>query len=221
MATKGPIIPTLKIEGCREEIFTDPMGHHRKVVLLRVRNIGEEIAVSCLGRLTSNDTPQEEYKLHWVGTDVEVGRDDAIRVEISPQESRELDVAFSIGGTLPPGATFALKSISKSTRPTSGTRWRPAESVYLDSDYSINTENDPEREEPVFHFEGPKIGAWIAIPFALWDPELAIQARLEPGRYEVTCLVHPTNGHGDSCNFTIISSHNWEELTIENFEFSI
>jgi hypothetical protein len=219
METKCPILPTIKIEKCREEVFCDPCGHHRKLVLLTVRNIGEEIAASCLGRLTSKDTPQEEYKLHWVGTDVEVGRDDAIPVDILPQEPRELDVVFSIGGTLPPGATYTLKGTSKSTRPTTGTFWRPPDHAYMDKKDFINSENNLEREE-VFHFEGPKSGAWIAMPFALWDPELAKQARLESGRYDVTCLVHPINGHGDNCNFTIISSDNWMGLTYEKFEFA-
>jgi len=207
--------PNLKIERCCLRIFRYPNNHIRKFILLTIRNTGNEEALSCHARLSSNDTPQTEYPLHWAVTPYTPSRDHAEPIDILPKEPRDLDVAFSIGGTIPTIPTS--DGISTSTTTTTSESFRTAGT--LDPEYFAGTvwkseDRSPVEgpRNPVVRIEGPRSGAWIALPLALTNPELAAQARLEPGQYHVEIEVFTINGNGDRCALTIISSLNWKEL---------
>lgn len=206
--------PNLKIERCRSRIFKYPNNHIRKFITLTIRNIGNEEALSCHARLSSNDTPQTEYPLHWAVTPYTTSRDHAEAIDILPKETRDLDVAFSIGGTIPTTPTSG--GISTSTTTTTSESFRTEGTI--DPRYLVyGSGADPliwrsENRTPVVKIEGPRIGAWIALPLALTLPELADQAKLEPGQYHVKIEIFAINGSGDLCALTIKSSLNWKEL---------
>ena len=154
---------------------------------------------------------QTEYPLHWAVTPYTTSRDHTEPIDILPNETRDLDVAFSIGGTIP-----TSDRISTSTTTNTSESFHTAGTI--DPRYFVSgTGAHPtvwrsEDRSPVVRIEGPRSGAWVALPLALTIPELADQARLEPGQYHVEIEVFTINGNGDHCALTIISSPNWEEL---------
>lgn len=209
--------PNLRIEKCRSGIFEFPNNHIRKFIILTIRNTGNEEALSCHARLSSNDTLQTEYPLHWAVTPYTTSRDHAEAIDILPHETRDLDIAFSIGGTIPTtptsGGVFTSKTTSKSFR-TEGTI-DPKYLVYgsgADPPIWRSENRSPVVRSPVVRIEGPRSGAWIALPLALTMPDLANQAKLKPGQYHVEIEIFTINGNGDRCALTIMSSLNWEEL---------
>jgi hypothetical protein len=203
--------PRLTPVGFRSDIFRYPNNHYRKFIILTIRNSGEEEALSCHARLFSNDTPQNEYPLHWAVTPYTTSRDHSEAIDILPKETRDLDIAFSVGGTytvnIGESTTYTITTIQPSTRPTSGTV-DPRFIVHGTGASPIISDDNTR----IMRFEGPRSGAWIALPLALSMPELVDQARLEPGRYEAKIRIYPINGEPLECNLVITSSVDWERL---------
>jgi len=207
--------PHLVFERCYSMVFQYPNGHIRKFIISTVRNTGEEEALSCQGRLYSSDTPESEYPIHWAGTPYTTSRVEAETIEILPGESRDLDIAFSIGGTIPPSISTAQISTSTTTTTheslsTSGTV-DPRFIVHGTGAHPTVWRSEDRTQRA--RVEGPRNGAWIALPLALSMPHLANQAKLEPGEYHVEVEVLTINGTGARCALTIISSENWEEMS--------
>jgi hypothetical protein len=204
--SRDDFVPELKIECCYSYIFRYPNNHYRKFIILTVRNIDKEEALACHARLFSNDTPQKEYPLHWAVTPYTTSRDHAEAIDILPHETRDLDVAFSIGRTYPSTSTREDTSVLVTTETSES--YQTAGTV--DPRFIVHgTGARPfvwRSDDTYFgdRIEGPKSGAWIALPIALTMPEIAGQARLEPSKYDVEVEIFTINGQGDKCKLTIV-----------------
>ncbi len=74
-------------------------GSFSRFIIAKVTNYGGRTAKNCLAQLIIGDA-KSEHKLHWCGESWEYKRDSALKIDLEPSESRDLDIAFSIRGHL-------------------------------------------------------------------------------------------------------------------------
>jgi len=193
--------PKLRIEKIYVQNFGAPLEpskrYLRRFVIATVRNVGKRTALRCMGYLYSQETRQEEFKLHWADTPYTRARDTAEPVDIVAGETRDLDIAFSVGGKVD-DITLAREDTFQSS---------PTYHAVVGGE-TLQTEL---ARESIIDMKST--GAWIAIPIALRRPVYESQAYLKPGEYDVTVKVQPNlEGEGDELKLKIISEVAWDKL---------
>lgn len=78
--------------------------------------------------------------------------------------------------------------------------------------YPVDIGSAPQRLDIVFADKNSPEGAWLAIPFALLQPDMTKQVFLPPGAYNIEMKVFCSNGSGDSKKFKVISPQTWTDL---------
>jgi hypothetical protein len=173
-----------------------------RFVIASVRNIGKSLAERCMGYLESEQTLQKEYKLHWADTPYTQFRNSAEPVDMPSNESRDLDIAFSLGGK---GKNASQGFVTTSPIIVTGAPGLSTMGTY-----------DPHLAKTRLITEEYSVGSWIAMPIALSYAPNVSQAYLEIGSYEVTVRVQPSkDGEGDKKRLRIISTRMWNALDVK------
>lgn len=215
--------PTLRIEKVYIQNFqylkTYPI-HYRRFIIAKIRNVGRKGATGCLGKISIDEKGLTDIKLHWADEPYEIRRDSAIKINLAPNEPRDLDIAFSVCGGQSPktkkepvfttgvgplvsvnalGGT--IYSTKKTTHDRSSTLTRGTYDPYVipsDSNYLAKSDKE-ERIDP------PLKGAWIASHLAIGNPIYNSRDYLRPGRYHAEIEVICENGSGHRGKLVIIS----------------
>jgi hypothetical protein len=183
--------PKLVFEKIYVANFSVPKAKEFKVarfVIATVRNVGGVAARECLGIASSEARDLKEYKLHWSDTEYKPLRDTAETVDIPPQTTRDLDVAFSVGGAKSVGSFGANRQVGYVVARMSGSVPAIGTTVVnLVSEYPPTVGTVPSvrvnasaPEPSIFEQEESLTGAWIAVPLALCFPQEGSEFRLRP-----------------------------------------
>jgi hypothetical protein len=170
----------------------------RRFLIAKVRNVGKSSATNCTGSLISGDTIEKEYKLHWADTPYAPLRDSTTPIDIKPDETRDLDIAFSVGGLKTSAMEATLTSAP--TYPTG-------------SNISMMGTFDASKNTTMNTIKKPLEGSWVATPFALLTCEKVPQAYLKPRDYLARLKVSTdVEKQGDEKLLVIRSTPNWSNL---------
>jgi hypothetical protein len=198
--------PVLRIETILVQDFKFPdetgsMGQQksavRRFIIAKIINVGRKPADGCVGYLESDQTIIDQYKLHWADIEYLALRNSTTPITIQPGESRDLDIAFTIGE--PSSDSTALTS----GQPISVTTGQP---ISLRS-ISFGSSSAVPIEQP----QGP--GAWVANPIGLCYPTNSSQAYLKPGKYKMDLRVVPNVGKSDQLELLVTAPEDWKKLT--------
>jgi hypothetical protein len=171
----------------------------RRFVIARVRNVGKSLATRCIGYLASEQTIEKEYALHWADTPYAPLRNSTQPIDINPNEPRDLDIAFSLGG---------IESDSKQFVCTSSPTY-----TVTGSNISMKGTYDTYRSHIGYAIKKPSVGSWVATPMALLNCPNVSQAYLKPGSYEAIIGVSTdTAKQGDKKKIQILSAESWKNL---------
>lgn len=184
-------------------IFVDNK-EQRRFVIATVRNVGKSLATRCMGFLTSDQTVEGEYKLHWADTPYAPLRNSAQPIDISPNEARDLDIAFSMGGI---GAGLKQGVLTSSP------------SIVTGSNFPMKGTFDTYRSQMGYVTKQPLIGSWVATPIALLNCPNVPQAYLKPNNYEAEIRVSTDKEkQGDEKKIRILSTASWTDLDAKVLE---
>lgn len=209
--------PHLKIEEIYADDFyyfrTDP-PHYRRFVIGKVRNKGKMTATNCWVRISIDELGLTEIPLHWSDESYDIRRISMDMIDLPPDVSRDLDIAFSVLGSefikIPSVCTTGTVTVSEGTAITDYSQTQSArgtlnpEVVGSDSNKLIRTvvEMSEGKVEP------PLDGAWLASHLVIANPIVGSEHYLSPiepvkryrGKLEVIC----GNGEGDSLDMVLL-----------------
>jgi hypothetical protein len=211
-------------------------GPLRKFVCVAVENLGTEIARRCLGVLAilapeSAHRPRD-FKLHWADTDYTLETDTAEAVDIYPETTRRLDVAFTLPSDQEPVERSMASGEIRSLSATIGSGLSNDQPLIR----AMGTAQITSGPTPCHHLGSGQLpgtyskestlaaaatqqgGCWIAIPIALCAPHVATQAYLKPAEYIIQVRVLCENGDGETKTFRLTSPQTWDGLTLEEIE---
>ena len=217
--------PYLEIENIKIGNFKYPSNwgdHFRRFIIARIRNRGNERAENCLAHLETPSIPGREFKLHWVDFPYEPRRDSAKKVDLEPKESMDLDVLFSVCGEESPKIEVepCLTSgtiVFSPPEPTPSITQDPSltRGTYDPSVYQLHPSDSARIIQARLPANRKYSGAWIANPYALYDPDGYREAFLTPGKHEISVDILVSKGTGCGFSCTVISTEDCYGLTIE------
>jgi hypothetical protein len=214
--------PYLIVEEIKVGNFHFPSNwgpHYRRFIIARIRNKGNERAQNCLAHLETPSILDRELKLHWVDTPYEPRRDSTKKIDLEPKEAIDLDLVFAVCGDENPKISIEpiLYTGSVVFHPI-----EPRPSVTYDQSISRGT-YDPSLYKPVRSDSNTIIdaklpsnrkfpGAWIATPYALYDPDGYREVYLPPGKHEISVDILLSKGTGCGFSCSIESSEDPSKL---------
>lgn len=194
--TKEPQLVIEKIYVANFSFF--PTNEIRRFIIARVRNVGKSSANNCIGTLISRDTSKGEFKLHWADIPYAPLRNSTTPIDIKPNEPRDLDIAFSVGGI--------MNNAERETLTSSAT-------YITGSNVATMGTFDPSKYTQEYMMKEPLEGAWVATPFALLTCKNIKEDYLKPGDYLARIkLVTDVDGQGDEKLILIVSTPKWYDL---------
>lgn len=193
--------PKLRIEDIFPKKFKfDVSKENRCFIIAKVRNVGQSTAKGCWGCFESSQTIKKNYKLHWADTPYRKLRDSTQPVDIAPNETRDLDIAFSLGGY---GENTDNAVTSSPT-------------FLSESNVDLRGTFDPSRVQINYDAVNPPEGAWIATHLALlYSPDFP-EDFLKPGEFRG--IVRVSTGEasqGDEKEIIIVTTVKWTDLNVK------
>jgi hypothetical protein len=200
---------------------TDP-PHYRRFVIGKVRNKGKRTATNCWARISIDELGLAEIPLHWADESYNIRRNSMDMIELPPDVSRDLDIAFSVlgsefekipsvsitgtvtGTTITGSEETSITDYGLTTQPSSTRGTFSPEVVGSDSNKLKRTlvESKERKVEP------PLNGAWLASHLVIANPMVRSEHYLPPiepvkryrGKFEVIC----GNGEGNSLDMVLL-----------------
>lgn len=204
--------PHIIVEEIRVENFRYPSNwgeHFRRFIIARIRNKGKERAENCLAHLETPSIPEREFKLHWVDIPYEPRRDTAKKIDLEPQEAIDLDIVFSVCGGNPPKIQTQPELTSNTIhfyqpepRPSITSDPSLTRGTYDVSLYQPRSTDSSKIIDARLPANRQFAGAWVANPYALYNPEGYREAFLPPGKHEIS--VDILLSYGTGCGFICI-----------------
>jgi hypothetical protein len=204
--------PTLVMDEINIDVFRFPSNigdHYRIFLYAKIRNDGVKRAKQCCPQLRHLNTDNIFY-LHWSDTTYAPLRNSTEKIDLEPNEYRDLDIVFTVlGSRVPPvepstrwsNITSGEIAFNQKNEVQSSERLRVLPSA-------VRGTYDPSVMEYVLKTTSPDIirtnlsdnmplkGAWIATPYACYDPEGYQEAWLEPGKHDLDFFITLSEGSG-------------------------
>jgi hypothetical protein len=194
--TKEPKLVIEKIYVANFSFF--PTIEVRRFIIAKVRNVGESSANHCIGTMFSNDIDKKEFKLHWADIPYAALRNSTTPIDIKPNETRDLDIAFSVGGII---NTAENRTMTSAPTIATGSNISPMgtfDALQYTQEYMNKESLD---------------GAWVATPFALLACKSVKEDYLKPGDYLARIkIMTDVDGQGDEKLIVINSTPTWSDL---------
>lgn len=185
-------VPRLRILSPSVEVRTD-RHHIARYATVVVSAVSKVEAAGCEAWVQAAPSGFSA-PLHWAGLLYTPEESTTPPMTIRPERAARLDVAFA----LPPPEKEVLESASAG--------------ALISGQVAAIRFGEKERYMPGGLWNGE--GCWLAVPVALYNPDLRQEAYIKPGVYRIAINVYCPGGEGDSQEFVLLSPDSWEGLQL-------